>query len=123
MHNSLESAQRCADAAESKKAIEILILDLRTLSTFCDYFVICSGNTSTQANAIADGIGQDLARTGIHPSHVEGATESHWVLMDYGDVVVHIFEAQARTYYSLEKLWGDVPRIPLAARSMTASGE
>ena len=122
MINSLESAKRCAEAAENKKAFEILILDLRILSSVCDYFVICTGSNTTQVGAIADGIDRELAEAGIHPSHVEGATEARWVLMDYGDVVVHLFEEQTRAYYSLEKLWGDAPRIPAAARSRTPLG-
>ncbi|HEY6010515.1 MAG TPA: ribosome silencing factor, partial [Nitrospirota bacterium] len=81
-----------------------------------DYFVICSGGNITQVGAIADNVGQVLAKAGIRPSHVEGASEASWVLMDYGDVVVHVFEEQARIYYSLEKLWGDAPRIPQAVR-------
>jgi ribosome-associated protein len=115
MHNALESAQLCAEAADAKKALNILILDLRALTYIADYFVICSGSNITQVGAIADGVGQALAKAGIRPSHVEGGAEATWVLMDYGDVVVHVFEEQARIYYSLEKLWGDAPRIPLAA--------
>jgi ribosome-associated protein len=122
MLNSLDAAQRCAGAADSKKAFEILVLDLRKLTTICDYFVICSGSNATQVGAIAEGVSQDLAKAGIHPSHVEGAAGSTWVLMDYGDVVVHIFEEQTRAYYSLEKLWGEAPQIALAAASGTLSG-
>jgi len=122
MHNALESAQLCAEAADAKKAFNILILDLRALTYITDYFVICSGSNITQVGAIADGVGQALAKTGIRPSHVEGEAEATWVLMDYGDVVVHVFEEQARTYYSLEKLWGDAPRIPLAARPREFQG-
>ena len=122
MLNSLDAAQRCAGAADSKKAFEILVLDLRKLTTICDYFVICSGSNSTQVRAIAEGIGRDLANAGVHPSHVEGATGANWVLMDYGDVVVHIFEEQTRTYYCLEKLWGEAPRIALAAGPRKLSG-
>ncbi len=122
MLNSLEAAQLCAEAADSKKAFEILILDLRKLTSIADYFVICSGSNTTQVGAIADGIGQALAKAGIQPSHVEGATGANWVLMDYGDVVVHIFEEQTRTYYSLEKLWGEAPRIPVAVGSKELSG-
>ena len=122
MLNSLESAQLCAGAADSKKAFEILVLDLSKLTSICDYFVICSGSNSTQVGAIAEGIGRDLANAGVHPSHMEGATGANWVLMDYGDVVVHIFEEQTRTYYCLEKLWGEAPRIALAAGPRTLSG-
>ncbi len=119
MHNSLEAAQLCALAADSKKAFDILILDLRRLTYITDYFVICSANNVTQVSAIADGIGEALAQAGVHPSHIEGGLEASWVLMDCGDVVVHIFDQQARTYYSLEKLWGDAPRIPVAAAQKT----
>jgi ribosome-associated protein len=116
MFNSLEIAQRCADAADSKKALDIHILDLRTLTYITDYFVICSGSSTTQVSAVADWIGQTLAKSGLHPSHIEGQAESSWVLMDYGDVVVHVFDEQARAYYSLEKLWGDAKRVPLNVR-------
>ncbi|MFA5073687.1 MAG: ribosome silencing factor [Nitrospirota bacterium] len=114
MVNSLETAQLCAEAADSKKAFDILILDLRGLTFIADYFVICSGTSTTQVGAISDWIGQHLAQAGIRTSHVEGASEATWVLMDYGDVVVHVFEEHARVYYSLEKLWGEAPRIPRA---------
>jgi len=122
MLNSLDAAQLCAGAADSKKALDILVLDLRKLTTICDYFVICSGSNSTQVGAIAEGIGQDLAKAGFHPSHVEGAMGATWVLMDYGDVVVHVFEEQTRAYYSLEKLWGEAPRMALAAVPGALSG-
>jgi ribosome-associated protein len=119
MLNSLESAQLCAHAADSKKAFDILILDLRGLTYITDYFVICSGSNVTQVGAIADGIGQALAKAGVHPSHVEGEAEASWVLMDYGDVVVHIFDEQTRAYYCLEKLWGDAPRMAIEVRPAT----
>jgi ribosome-associated protein len=122
MLNSLEAAQLCAGAADSKKAFEVLVLDLSKLTSICDYFVICSGSNSTQVGAIAEGIGRDLAMAGVHPSHVEGATGANWVLMDYGDVVVHVFEEQTRAYYSLEKLWGEAPRIAVASGPGKLSG-
>lgn len=122
MLKSLEAAQRCAVAADAKKAFEILILDLRKLTTICDYFVICSGSNTTQVGAIAEEIGQDLAKEGTKPSHVEGATGATWVLMDYGDVVVHIFEEQTRAYYRLEGLWGEAPQVALAAGPRMFSG-
>ena len=116
MLNSTEAAQLCAEAADDKKAFDILILDLRSLTYISDYFVICSASNTTQVSAIADGIGQMLAKAGVHPSHIEGEAEASWVLMDYGDVVVHIFDEQTRVYYSLDKLWGDAPRIPVLAK-------
>ncbi len=91
MHSSLDIALLAAEAADSKKGIDIQILDLRELSTIADYFVICSGTSTTQVGAVADGIGQRLAGAGLHPSHVEGQAEATWMLMDYGDVVVHVF--------------------------------
>ncbi len=115
MVNSLEIAQLCAEVADSKKAFNIIILDLRKLTYIADYFVICSGSSSTQVSAISDWIGQTLAKSGVQPSHIEGQAESSWVLMDYGDVVVHIFEEQTRIHYSLEKLWSDAGRVPLTA--------
>jgi len=122
MYNSLEAAQLCAEAAESKKAIDIQILDLRGLTYITDYFVICSGSNTTQVGAISDWMSQTLAKTGIHPLHVEGELHASWVLLDYGDVVVHIFDEQTRTYYNLEKLWADAPRIRLAIRPATLQG-
>jgi ribosome-associated protein len=122
MHNSFEAAQLCAEAADNKKAFDILILDLRRLTYITDYFVICSGSNTTQVSAISDWIGQTLAKTGVHPSHIEGQTESSWVLMDYGDFVVHIFDEQTRAYYALEKLWGDAARVPFIARPKALQG-
>jgi ribosome-associated protein len=116
MHNSLETARLCAEAADSKKAFDILILDLRGLTYITDYFVICSANNTSQMSAISDWIGLTLAKTGVRPSHVEGEADANWVLMDYGDVVVHIFDEQTRLYYSLDKLWGDAPRISTAVQ-------
>lgn len=116
MVNALETAQLCAEGADSKKAFDILIIDIREFTVIADYFVICSGSSTTQVNAIADSIGHTLAQAGIHYSHVEGEAAANWVLMDYGDVIVHVFEEQTRTYYSLEKLWGEAPRIPVVIR-------
>ncbi len=122
MHNSLEAARLCAEAADSKKAFDIQVLDLRQLTYITDYFVICSGSNTTQVSAIADWIGHIMAQAGKHPSHIEGGAESSWVLMDFGDVVVHIFDEQTRVYYSLEKLWNDAPRITVLPRSRELQG-
>lgn len=122
MRNSLQSAQLCAEAADSKKAFDIQILDLRGLTFITDYFVICSGNSTTQVSAIADWIGHTLAMAGERPSHVEGGAEPRWVLMDFGDVVVHIFDEEARMYYSLEKLWSDAPRVSAVLRPKELQG-
>ena len=111
MVNSFESAQLMAQAADEKKAYDILILDLRGMTYLADYFVICSGSNSAQVGAISDQIAHVLAMHGIRTSHIEGQAGATWLLMDYGDVVVHIFDEQTRIYYSLEKLWNDAPRV------------
>jgi ribosome-associated protein len=117
MLSSLETALVTAEAADAKKAFDILILDLRGLTYITDYFVICSGGSTTQAGAVSDSIGQALAKAGVHPDHIEGQAEASWVLMDYGDVVVHIFEVQTRAYYALEKIWGDAPRVTVSEKA------
>lgn len=117
MLSSRETALLSAEAADAKKAFDILILDLRGLTYITDYFVICSGGSTTQVGAVADWIGQALAKAGIHPDHIEGQADASWVLMDYGDVVVHIFEVQTRAYYALEKIWGDAPRVPVPEKA------
>ena len=117
MLSSLETALVTAEAADAKKAFDILILDLRGLTYITDYFVICSGGSTTQVVAVSDSISQTLAKAGIHPDHIEGQAAASWVLMDYGDVVVHIFEVQTRAYYALEKIWGDAPRVPVPEKA------
>ena len=119
MLSALDTALVSAEAANDKKAFDILILDLRRFTFITDYFVICSGSNITQVSAIADWIGETLAKTGVHPSHIEGLTDSSWVLMDYGDVVVHIFDEQTRLHYALDKLWGEAARVPLSGRPRT----
>ena len=121
MHDARETALLAADAADAKKAFDIQVLDLRGLTSITDYFVICSCGSTTQVSAVADGIEQALVHAGIRPSHVEGKTEASWVLMDYRDVVVHIFEPQARAYYNLERLWHDAPRLPVPTAADAAS--
>ena len=120
MLSALETALLSAEAADAKKAFDVLVLDLRNLTYITDYFVICSGSNVTQVGAVSDWIGQTLAKAGKHPSHIEGEADASWVLMDYGDVVVHIFDEQTRAYYSLERLWGDAPRVPVPAKAGTA---
>ena len=97
--------------AADKKAIDIVELDLRGVLGYTDYFVICSGNTDRQAKAIHDGIHQGLKKEhGLLPRRVEGVAEARWILMDYLDVVVHVFTPETRDFYRLESLWGEVPR-------------
>jgi ribosome-associated protein len=98
-------------ASQAKKAEEILVLDLRNLSSFTDFFVIMTGNSSRQNVAIYESIEQELKRGNTAPIGVEGKDLGEWILMDYGNFVVHVFSKRAREYYSLEKLWGDAPRV------------
>jgi len=104
-----------ARQADDKKAIDIVALDLRGVAGYTDYFLICSGGSDRQTKAIHDGIAGGLKRDhDILPRRVEGLTEAKWVLMDYLDVVVHIFTPDVRDHYRLESLWGDVPRVELS---------
>jgi ribosome-associated protein len=105
-------ATTIAAHAADKKAIDIVALDLRGVAGYTDFFVIASGNTDRQTKAIHDAIHIGLKNHhGLLPRRVEGLTESRWVLMDYLDVVVHVFTPETRDFYRLESLWGDVPRI------------
>jgi ribosome-associated protein len=97
--------------AADRKAIDIVALDLRQVAGYTDFFVICSGNTDRQTKAIHDAINQGLKKEhGLLPRRVEGLSEARWILMDYLDVVVHVFTPETRDFYRLEALWGDVPR-------------
>lgn len=103
----VQLARAAAAAAGNKKARDVVILDMTDLSPVTDYFVICSGNTTTQVKAIADGVEDTLAERGILPLHKEGYRAAHWVLLDYGEFVVHIFTTEDRQFYNLEQLWGE----------------
>ncbi len=102
-------ARLVARAALSRKAEDILILDLRELSDITDWFVICSGDADVQVRAIADQILESLRTEGAKEWHVEGYAHGRWILIDYVEVVVHIFLQEVRGYYGLEDLWGDAP--------------
>jgi len=92
-------------AAESKKASDVKVLDLTGITSFTDYFVICTGANSRQVQAISEEIGLQLKNRGELPLSVEGYNQAEWVLMDYGDFLIHIFSPKAREYYQLERLW------------------
>lgn len=100
-------AELVAAAASDKKARDIVILDMDGVSLVADHFVICSANSTTQAQAIADNIEERLEKEGIPLLRKEGYREARWILMDYSDCVVHVFVEEDRRYYSLERLWGD----------------
>ena len=100
-------------AAEDKKAIDTRVLDIRELSIIADYFVICSGRSVPQVQAIAENIQEQLKKEGLPITHLEGFREGTWVLLDYGDVIVHVFQEAERQFYKLERLWGDAPVVEI----------
>jgi ribosome-associated protein len=104
-HAPLELARRIVELAEDKKAADIVVLELGELTTLADYFIICSGGSERQLDAIADGIVSTLRNERIRPIGREGVPASHWVLLDFGSVIVHIFTPPERDYYGLEKHW------------------
>ena len=98
-------------AAESKQAKDIVVLDVREVTTFADYFLVCSGANTRQIQAIAEEIQEELRGLGEYPSSVEGYKNAEWVLVDYGDFLVHIFSQKSRAYYDLERLWRDAKHL------------
>jgi ribosome-associated protein len=110
-----ETVAAVADLAADRKALDIVQLDLRGMIGYADYFVICSGRTDRQTRAIHDAIHEGMKARGILPRRVEGVTEARWILMDYLDVVVHVFTPDTREYYRLEQLWGEAPSLAVGA--------
>lgn len=102
------------EAAGEKKAINIVVLDLRAIASFTDYFVITSGTNERQVKAISDGIVETLKKAGTPALRVEGYKTAEWILVDYGDFLVHIFDEKARRFYDLERLWRESKRVELS---------
>ena len=100
-----------AHAALEKKALDLAVLDLQGLSGIADFFLICSARSTTQADTVAEAVRVALRAQGVRPRHTEGSAESGWLLLDYGDVVVHVFLEATRGFYALERLWGDAPLL------------
>lgn len=115
-------AKRAAELAADELAQEILILDLRELSDVVDYFVIMSGMSEHHLVAVSNGISQALKNEGAAPYHREGEPGSHWILLDYVDVVVHIFLPVTRQFYGLEELWGDAPMEKIEGQRAAPEG-
>lgn len=101
--------QRCIAHLQSRKAEDIAVIDLRGIADFSDYFIVCTGNADTQVRALADAVIEGLKSEGHRPWQVEGYDTRKWILIDFVDVVVHIFQPEARKFYGLERLWGDAP--------------
>jgi ribosome-associated protein len=100
-------------AALEKKALDVVVLDLRHTPAFTDFFVLCSGQNQRQVKAIVDAVEAALRAAKVRPAHIEGYDRAEWVLMDYFTVIVHVFAPQTREFYSLERLWGDAERIDI----------
>jgi ribosome-associated protein len=109
--DSAQLAKTAVDTASDKKASDIILLDIRDVTTFADYFVICSGNNPRQIQAIADTIDEELGKQGARLFHREGIAETGWVLLDFGDVIVHVFGTKEREYYRLERLWSEAKTV------------
>lgn len=107
-----ELASVAADAMDSKQGHDIVVLDMGDLLGIVDTFVIASGTSKRQVRTLADEVDVQLKRHGRRPLRLEGMDTAEWVLLDYGDLAVHIFQPEARDLYSLERLWGDAPRVP-----------
>jgi ribosome-associated protein len=102
-------ARKCAEFCLAKKAHDVCLLDLRGLTSMTDFFVVCHGDSDVQVKAVADAVVEGAGREGFRIWHCEGYEHRSWILLDYVDVVVHIFRKEERTYYNLERLWGDAP--------------
>ena len=117
-----EIALTAGKIALSKKASEVKVLDLRELTSVTDYFVLCSGELDVHVKAISDAIVEGLRKKKLRVWHVEGYDARRWVLLDYVDIVVHVFDSEARQFYGLERLWGDAPVELLDEQMVESSG-
>ena len=111
--NTFEKVKIAVKALDSKKGFDIKVIKIDDLSILGDYFIIASGNTSTQVRALTDEVDEKMSKQGIEPGHVEGRS-SGWILLDYGDVVIHVFTRDEREFYSLEKMWQDAEEIDIS---------
>lgn len=113
-----QAVEQAARAAVDKQAADLVLLDLKQVASFTDYFLLCTGFSLRQVQAISDAVEEELGRRGVHPAHVEGYQRGEWVLLDYVDFVVHVFSRQARSFYDVERLWRRAPRLPLPANHL-----
>ena len=105
--NAKQLMENIVKYADDKKAQNITVLDIGSLTTLCDYFVICEGGSSTQVKAIADEVEEKLSEQGVQVNGIEGFSSADWILMDYGDAVLHVFTPQSREFFNIENLWSD----------------
>jgi len=117
----MQDWQVAAEAALSRKAEDVVMLDIGAISSFTDHFVICNGTNARQTQAIADAVEDALREAGLRPLGIEGAQKGEWVLMDYGDFIVHIFSPEKRAFFDLERLWKTAPRLEVPEAAASAS--
>lgn len=111
MNQANEMARLAVEALEDKKAVDVRILDIGRISTLADYFIIASGTNRNQVQAMADNIEESLGKAGYHAKQTEGYQNANWILIDYGDVVIHLFDEENRLFYDLERIWRDGQEI------------
>lgn len=111
--SSQERLLYCINAALQRKAKDLLVLQVKTLSSFADYFMICSGTSDRQVKAIASWLQESLKKAGMHLLGLEGMQHGQWVLMDYGDIIIHIFYEPVRSFYDLERFWSEAPKMAI----------
>ena len=105
--NSKELAKIAYKALDDKKGVNIKVIDISEISIIADYFIISGGNNENQVKAMADNVEEELHKTGINPNNIEGYTAANWILMDFGDIIVHVFNEDDRLFYDLERIWRD----------------
>lgn len=105
--DSKEKAKTAVDALREKKGIDVKVIDISKISVMADYFIIASGNNKNQVQAMTDNVEDELAKNNVHSSHVEGYSTGNWILLDYGDIIIHVFNEEDRLFYDLEKIWRD----------------
>lgn len=113
MTRASEMVKLAVTALEDKKAVDIRVLDIEEISTIADYFIIASGANRNQVQAMADQVEETLGKAGFEPKSVEGYRNANWILLDYGDVVLHIFDEENRLFYDLERIWRDGTQVEL----------
>ncbi len=115
MNNAKEMTKLAIKALEDKKANDIRIIDIQNISVIADYFIITSGSNKNQVQAMVDNVSETLGRAGYEPRQVEGYATASWILMDYNDIIVHIFSEEDRLFYDLERIWRDGKQIDISA--------
>lgn len=108
-----EALRIAARAASEKKATEMVALDLREIASFTEFFLICTGANQRQVQAISNAVEEELRKAGKRPLHTEGYSNGEWILVDYGDFIVHVFSVASRKFYDLERLWRDAKKVTL----------